>query len=127
MLGWDLGQVALYEAPPSELAWPRPFYSPTAAPLATGALTLRENISLGTFLPEGAIVVGDKGTAWVKTQLTWWLKGLRHGAHWGPGQVTVRFTDTRQQGSEGLPGSGPEANLPRLSAFFGGTCSINTG
>ena len=69
------------------LAWSRaqalpPLYQ-EALPGGTAALTLRENISLGTFLPAGSDAVGMKGTAWLRPELT--------GASPGQGTIGLRY------------------------------------
>lgn len=52
--GWESGWGPAGAAG-SELGWLRPFHGTTrGTPLATQALTLRENINFGTFLPQGA-------------------------------------------------------------------------
>lgn len=53
--GWESGWGSAGAAG-SELGWLRPFHGTTrGTPLATQALTLRENINFGTFLPQGAM------------------------------------------------------------------------
>lgn len=61
-------QAALLEAPCSEPE-PDPSMALLGVPLGRAtALTLRENINFGTFLPEGWMQ-GAKQTAWLKREL----------------------------------------------------------